>query len=1159
MKKTLLICLMLKLGMFIAFSQTGISFPGQDSLTIYKGSGQNQILVSGLESLIPENLIITAISNQSQIIEILQVNYLSGQSYAIILLREKGILGIASIDIHLTDGITIIEKSLALHVIEYDNKGMNFEIHDIVFWQEAVPLSSIPVFDTIIDSGQGPYAHLNYSNIPLTVNMDCVTSPPCTGHDFYTAFYKGYIVPPVSGSYTFYMQSSDRFGLWISGNETYSNMKKLVFRGGNNNDAIGESVEGGRVRSTPQELVGGKVYAFYATQWIIHSTGGGILWEGPGINKSYLQKENILFIHDTQKPTAPASLKADWIAGTRVQLSWNPSTDNMKVAGYNLYQDGIKQNDGLIKETKYRLEGLKAKTQYNFVVTAIDQVGNESLISNNLPVTTFPEDLLPPSPPSELELLAATGIALHVKWSGATDSETKVIAYNLYVDGVLYNTDDFIFGDNIVIKNLLPNSPYNLTLEALDASFNVSAPSEEFIVSTIDFDPLDNGLGQKRGRLLVFNKNITWNEGIGLNVPYENGNYPNDAKLREVVEEFGAGAVRWGAITANSRSFAGSTGTSPSHNNTYARVMTHANEIGAFFALTVGVNTDVDYMTTPQTFLRLMEYLNGPSTTVGGARRAAEGYAEPLLPSSPGVILEFGNEVWGSVAHQAPIGANYTTYGNWVRDMTDLIRTSPYYDPEKITFVYSGRYPHPGASYGLNSAVLTGDKGHVESLAVSGYLGGNLNYDPEIPAGDSELDYYKNGIGLSKYSIDGFLLTLKDMVSITGTVKSFYLYEANMTTTSYNGRFGQAIVMTDYFAAGLKYGSILPTVFHLTGGQWKITRPGENYKPLPFYETGKFFNRFCKGHVLSTEFVTNNTITNSSGQIIDWSPVGGYAFNKGVDFSLLLINRDFADSYTVQIELPADLNFSSQARMFTIWNDDFSSFDTNIDSVDVTLSSGMLITVPKHAMVIIAAKADDPEYVQLPHGYFDRVRADSINVYTEGPGDIAVSGGLEYVYGQVFPENAFSRNVGFEILENTANANTRVFTTQSRIRIIGSGVCGNDGHVKVRVYSLENNAIADTLTVLISNQGTNCDVSSDQMDFSNRLFYPNPAENTIHLNGSIDQNSMVEIFDVSGRQLKIFDLKRGYVIPTDDLHSGIYLLRITLPDGKILDGKLKKK
>ncbi len=237
--------------------------------------------------------------------------------------------------------------------------------------------------------------------------------------------------------------------------------------------------------------------------------------------------------------------------------------------------------------------------------------------------------------------------------------------------------------------------------------------------------------------------------------------------------------------------------------------------------------------------------------------------------------------------------------------------------------------------------------------------------------------------GMSAKNIAGLDLTIRDMLSVTGTIKTFYLNESNMTTSAYKDSFGQAIVMTDYLAAGMRFGSIEPTIFYLPGSEWLITRPSENYKRLPLFLTGKFFNRFCKGHVLYTEFITNDIITNSNGQKINWEPLGAYAYNLDENLSLLLINRDFVNPFTIQIALPEGVNYSTNATMYSIWNGDFSSVETNINSGAINLTHGMLVTIPRHSMVIIATQVQDVEFSQLPHGYFDRVHVESLNTWTD--------------------------------------------------------------------------------------------------------------------------------------------------------------------------------
>ncbi len=1133
-------------------AQTGLN---QDSTKIFIGSGQNQIIIPILDSISSKNPQIEVFSADANLLEVLNTDYVSGQTFVLVNVEEKGITGIVNLTVKLQYEEVSDSIDYMVRIDPYHNPGILFQIHDIVFWQEAIPLTNEPVYEKIIQTSAGPYNQLNYSEIPLTVNMDC-TGASCTGHDFFTSLYKGYLIPPTSGTYHFYMRSQDRHTLWLSSNEDFSNAQKIIARSSNHGNA-GTEIGNQTTKSAPVELEAGKVYAFYATQWIIHTTIGGILWDGPGINMGYIHGEHTMPVYDVTKPTPPANLILSWRSSSGFSMNWSPSSDNNKVSGYNMYLNGYRINEELINETTYRVENLTAETSWQVVVTAVDYSGNESFISEILELETHKADSQPPTPPQNLEVLQATGLALQLEWSGATDNETEVIGYNFYIDDVLYNTSDYIFENKIVIHNLLPETVYSISIEAIDAGLNVSDKSEIFSVSTAEFDPTGPNLGERIGKVVVHNKNTSWNEGIGLNGPYENGDMVNKPEVRQLVKVFQAGVVRWGAISANSKSFQGSVG--PGKANTYGKMMNLANEIGAWFALTVGVKNGLDYRTDPNTFLYLLEYLAGDANTTWGTVRASEGFAEPLLQQGKGILLEFGNEVWGAAVHDAEIGSNYEVYAKWVRDMTEVVKSSPYYDPEKIIMVYSGRYPHPDNSYGVNTKVLTGDKGHAECLGVSGYMGGNLSYDPEIPKGESELDYYKNSLEMSRKNIEGFVLTMKEMLSLTGTLKTFYLYESNMTTTSYNGRFGQAIVLTDYLANSMNYGTILPSVFHLIGGQWRITQPAENYKQLPLYHTGKYFNRFCKGHILGSEFISNNKITDSNNKIINYDAVGVYAYNSGEQFSILMMNRDFENDFTIQLELPAGFDFSENATVYTIWQKDFSSFETNIDSTEVTLSDDLLIRVPKHAMVIVSIEGEDPGYEQLPLGYYDRVRPESLNVTSTRNFIIDTNLETDIIRTEILPSNAFSTVAILDVIENTTES---ILTPLSggRLHIKASGICGDEGYIKIHAYAADNHALSDTVTVQVTNQGTDCPSTSAKLvDINGQpLFYPNPATEKIYFSKSLDSISLIEIFDNQGKKVFQTDLRGGHEISVEKFQSGFYVIGLIKPDGTYLTGKMQK-
>ena len=89
---------------------------------------------------------------------------------------------------------------------------------------------------------------------------------------------------------------------------------------------------------------------------------------------------------DTQAPTAPTSLAASNVTQTTVDLSWNASTDNVGVTGYDVYQGAT--NIATVTGTSTQATGLTASTSYAFTVYAHDAAGNTSGVSNTVNVTT---------------------------------------------------------------------------------------------------------------------------------------------------------------------------------------------------------------------------------------------------------------------------------------------------------------------------------------------------------------------------------------------------------------------------------------------------------------------------------------------------------------------------------------------------------------------------------------------------------------------------------------------------------------------------------------------------------------------------------------------------------------------------------------------------
>ena len=66
----------------------------------------------------------------------------------------------------------------------------------------------------------------------------------------------------------------------------------------------------------------------------------------------------------------------------RIDLSWTASTDNVAVAGYNLYRDAVKVNTVPVGSTSYSDTGLAPGVSHTYTVTAVDAAANESAASN---------------------------------------------------------------------------------------------------------------------------------------------------------------------------------------------------------------------------------------------------------------------------------------------------------------------------------------------------------------------------------------------------------------------------------------------------------------------------------------------------------------------------------------------------------------------------------------------------------------------------------------------------------------------------------------------------------------------------------------------------------------------------------------------------------
>jgi chitodextrinase len=79
---------------------------------------------------------------------------------------------------------------------------------------------------------------------------------------------------------------------------------------------------------------------------------------------------------DTQAPAVPQGMEWTGVTLTTVGIRWDAATDNVAVAGYRLYRDGVAV--GTTTVLSYTFSGLACGTSYTFALEAFDAAGNAS-------------------------------------------------------------------------------------------------------------------------------------------------------------------------------------------------------------------------------------------------------------------------------------------------------------------------------------------------------------------------------------------------------------------------------------------------------------------------------------------------------------------------------------------------------------------------------------------------------------------------------------------------------------------------------------------------------------------------------------------------------------------------------------------------------------
>jgi fibronectin type 3 domain-containing protein len=182
---------------------------------------------------------------------------------------------------------------------------------------------------------------------------------------------------------------------------------------------------------------------------------------------------------DLENPSVPTSLQAA-SSGSQISLTWQSSTDNVQVTGYNILRS-ITNGSGYVQvgtsnTNSYVDSGLQNRTYY-YVVQAYDANGNTS--ANSAQAFATVDNAVPSTPASLTASVVGTTVSL--SWPASTDN-IGVTGYNIFrhtVSGGPYTKITTSVATSYTESLAL--GTYYYVVQAYDAAGNTSGNSPQAV------------------------------------------------------------------------------------------------------------------------------------------------------------------------------------------------------------------------------------------------------------------------------------------------------------------------------------------------------------------------------------------------------------------------------------------------------------------------------------------------------------------------------------------------------------------------------------------------------------------------------------------------------------------------------------------------------
>ena len=371
------------------------------------------------------------------------------------------------LNIEVSDGYSITTTQVKLGIIPITANGENQGLSRQVFKDASIG-SDINTLKQLAA----------YPNTPTETTIEAEFVSPSDIGSNYGQVMQGYIIPPVSGEYYFWVAADDQAELYLGTDENFSTLEKIAYL--NSHTSPQQWDRHSTQASTAQNLIAGQPYSIKA---IMTEGGGGdhlaVAWQGPEIPQAVIANEYLRTPLDLQNPSVVTQLSWLKMDHDKILLEWNAASDNTGISHYDIYE--YDQKIATTEDLSIELTALESSKLYNLMIKAVDIAGNESPFSALLAVQM--DDFTAPAVVSEISVISTGPNHIHFNWPESADENNTQVLYRVFQDNLLIHQG---YQAELQINKLTAGTAFEFEIEAIDIAGNNSGKSTALTFSTSD-------------------------------------------------------------------------------------------------------------------------------------------------------------------------------------------------------------------------------------------------------------------------------------------------------------------------------------------------------------------------------------------------------------------------------------------------------------------------------------------------------------------------------------------------------------------------------------------------------------------------------------------------------------------------------------------------